>query len=142
METMSSVSLDSYCWPRHITNTATEKTLTQLKGDEHTNFVEQIKPQLAILKRFQYSKQITAIEKMIYNTAQQNAPPLPAQQVDLQRTTPMAPTPPLTSGGDPSPQTASFPSTQPGSAGGPVDSRKSSTSNVVEVLTLTSTEVT
>ena len=103
---------------------STEKTLAQLKDDEHTKFVNHIKPQLAILKRFQYSKQITAIEKMVYATT----PPAPILQpstlptqnhhVDSTSSAPLPPTSSSVSGHEPSPPTAPLPSTQAGSAGG------------------------
>lgn len=43
-----------------------EKLLAQLKGAEREAFVEDIKPQLTQLKKYNYGKQIAAIEKLIF----------------------------------------------------------------------------
>jgi mRNA-binding protein PUF3 len=40
--------------------------LAQLKGGERERFVEDIKPQLLALKKYNYGKQIAAIEKLIF----------------------------------------------------------------------------
>jgi mRNA-binding protein PUF3 len=42
-----------------------EKLLGQLKGTERECFVEDIRPQLLLVKKYSYGKQITAIEKLI-----------------------------------------------------------------------------
>ena len=44
-----------------------EKLLGQLKGAERDSFVEDIKPQLTQLKKYNYGKQIAAIEKLIFS---------------------------------------------------------------------------
>ena len=114
-----------------------EKLLKVLKGSEWDEFVELTKAQLALLKRFSYGKQIAAIEKLIY------CAPFPAQIADgrIPPTidTSVGPTPPLSTGAAQSPQSGSQPSTHASSIEGPNTSRKSSGSNVVGVLTPTST---
>lgn len=116
-----------------------EKLLTQLKDSESDQFVELIKPQLALLKRFSYGKQIAAIEKIVYNNAApllqvHNNPALPPP-ID----TSAAPTPPLLPSDTQSPQSSSLPSTNTSSLDGLAGSRKSSASNTLEVMTPTST---
>lgn len=101
--------------------------------------MELIKAQIALLKRFSYGKQIAAIEKLIYTT------PFPPQQmihgglIPPHIDTSAAPTPPLLTGAAQSPQSSSLPSTHASSIEGPDESRKSSGSNAVGVLTPTST---
>lgn len=66
METTSSVSnliIDS---SHHDSNNQTEKLLGQLKGAEREQLVEDIKPQLLALKKYNFGKQIAAIEKLIF----------------------------------------------------------------------------
>lgn len=117
-----------------------EKLLGQLKDGEFDRFVELVKPQLALLKRFSYGKQIAAIEKMVY---QPSASPLLIMSHNLSIPTPIdtsaAPTPPLVIGEGQSPQSSSHPSTNASSINGAMDTRKSSTGNAVDVLTPTST---
>ena len=120
-------------------NYRTEKLLNELKESERDEFVELIKAQLALLKRFSYGKQIAAIEKLIYTTPflppqLQNTPLLPTT-ID----TSAAPTPPLSTGAAQSPQSSSVPSTHRSSVDDPDGSRKSSGSNAVSVMTPTST---
>ena len=120
-------------------NCRTEKLLNELKGSERDEFVELIKAQLALLKRFSYGKQIAAIEKLIYTTPfippqLQNNSILPAP-ID----TSAAPTPPLSTGAAQSPQSSSVPSTHRSSVDDTDGSRKSSGSNAVGVMTPTST---
>lgn len=123
-----------------------EKLLALLKGVEFDEFVEVIKPLLAMQKRFGSGKNIAAIEKVVFSTppAYSHGHPqiptiytnIPTNRVD----TSAAPTPPLVPAGDgPSPQSSSLPSTQPSSIGGPPESRKSSTSHTIEIATPTST---
>lgn len=115
-----------------------EKVLNELKGSEREEFVELIKAQLALLKRFSYGKQIAAIEKLIYTT------PFPPHQIGHTGLLPpaidtsAAPTPPLLTDAAQSPQSSSLPSTHASSIEGPNDSRKSSGSNAIGVLTPTS----
>lgn len=120
-------------------NYVIQKLLTQLKDSESDQFVELIKPQLALLKRFSYGKQIAAIEKIVYNNAApllqvHNNPALPPP-ID----TSAAPTPPLLPSDTQSPQSSSLPSTNTSSLDGLAGSRKSSASNTLEVMTPTST---
>lgn len=119
-------------------NYVIQKLLKVLKGSEWDDFVELTKAQLALLKRFSYGKQIAAIEKLIY------CAPCPPQMADGRIPPPtidtsVGPTPPLSTGAAQSPQSGSQPSTHASSIEGPHTSRKSSGSNVVSVLTPTST---
>jgi mRNA-binding protein PUF3 len=116
-----------------------EKLLTQLKGAEYDELVELIKPQLAFLKRFSYGKQIAAIEKVVYTNPLTHPQLQPNASLPAPIDTSAAPTPPLLTGDAQSPQSSSLPSTNASSVGGHADSRKSSASNTVEVLTPTST---
>lgn len=123
-----------------FTKYPTEKLLTQLKDSEFDKFVELIKPQLALLKRFSYGKQIAAIEKVVYNNPTallqlSNNAPLPLSTESIVPTSP----PSLLAGNAQSPQSSSLPSTQASSINGALDSRKSSASNAVDVMTPTST---
>ncbi|KAI4167429.1 MAG: hypothetical protein LQ343_007224 [Gyalolechia ehrenbergii] len=127
---------DQYC------NYVIQTILSELKGAELDDFVEIVKPQLAILKRFAYGKQVQAIEQLLYTIF---APHQPQQRPNnivpppIDTSASAAPTPPLLTGDGQSPQSSSVPSTNASSIGGPADSRKSSTSNTVEVMTPTST---
>ena len=116
-----------------------EKLLNELKGTERDEFVELIKAQLALLKRFSYGKQIAAIEKLIYTTPflppQLQMNPLLPGGIDPSA----APTPPLSTGAAQSPQSSSVPSTHRSSVDDPDGSRKSSGSNALGVMTPTST---
>ncbi|KFY14193.1 hypothetical protein V492_02790 [Pseudogymnoascus sp. VKM F-4246] len=47
-------------------NYVVQKLLAQLKGEERDAFIEDIKPQLMQLKKYNYGKQIAAIEKLIF----------------------------------------------------------------------------
>jgi mRNA-binding protein PUF3 len=119
-------------------DTGTEKLLAQLKDAEFDQFVELVKPQLGLLKRFSYGKQIAAIEKMVYHPA--TTPLLMPHNISALTpiNTSAAPTPPLLTGDGQSPQSSSLPSTNASSVNGAVDSCKSSTGNTVDVLTPTS----
>lgn len=121
------------------TNFLLEKLLTQLKETEYDELVELIKPQLALLKRFSYGKQIAAIEKVVYTNPLPHPQRQPNHLLPAPIDTSAAPTPPLLTGDAQSPQSSSLPSTNASSIGGHADSRKSSASNAVEVLTPTST---
>jgi len=120
-------------------NYVIQKLLNTLKASEREEFVEQIKAQIALLKRFSYGKQIAAIEKLIYTSP---FPPHPMPNNALlphNIDTSAAPTPPLSTGAAQSPQ-SSLPSTHANSIDEPADgSRKSSGSNAIGVLTPTST---
>lgn len=92
----------------------TEKLLAQLKGAEREAFIEDMKPQLLSLKRYNYGKQIAAIEKLIFTGPQSYAAPsaiasptnhtMPIE-INSSEATPM-----LTNGQN-SPQSSSLPST-------------------------------
>ena len=119
-------------------NYVIQKLLNTLKDAERDEFVELIKAQIALLKRFSYGKQIAAIEKLIYTSP---FPPYHMQHGGLQIpniNTSAAPT--LLSNGAAQSPHSSLPSAHESSvdelAGG---SRKSSGSNAVGVLTPTST---
>ncbi|MCJ1462546.1 mRNA binding protein puf3 [Pseudocyphellaria aurata] len=117
-------------------NYVIQKLLNQLKDAEWDQFVELIKPQLALLKRFSCGKQITAIEKIVYgNPVPVHNNPALYPPIDISA----APTPPLLTSDAPSPQSISLPSTNASSLDGLAGSRKSSASNTLEVMTPTST---
>jgi mRNA-binding protein PUF3 len=44
--------------------------LNILKGEERERFIEDVKPQLAALKKYNYSKQISAIDKILFTGPQ------------------------------------------------------------------------
>ncbi|KAI4179013.1 MAG: hypothetical protein LQ346_007293 [Caloplaca aetnensis] len=127
---------DQYC------NYVIQTLILELKGAEFDDFIEMVKPQLVILKRFNYGKQVQAIEQLLYNIL---PPPQPQSRhtnllpPPIDTSASAAPTPPLLTGDGQSPQSSSIPSTNASSIRGPADSRKSSTSNTVEVMTPTST---
>ncbi|KAL6719701.1 mRNA binding protein puf3 [Lecanora helva] len=120
-------------------NYVIQKLLNELQGTDRENFVELLRAQLALIKRYSYGKQVAAIEKLIYI-----APYPPHQMNDTAILPPAidtsaAPTPPLLTNAGQSPQSSSLPSTHASSYDGNNDSRKSSGSNVVGVMTPTST---
>lgn len=95
------------------TDQVTEKLLAQLKGAERDGFVEDLKPQLVQLKKYNYGKQIAAIEKLIFTGPSPSY--LPASITPTTKTMPIeinstAATPMLTNGQN-SPQSSSLPST-------------------------------
>jgi len=105
------------------TNIQPEKLLGQLKGAEREQFIEDIKPQLNQLRKYNHGKQIAAIEKFIFNgpVAPHRSVPFAPQNrgiVSLQATAAMpiditnssVPTPMLTTEQN-SPQSSSLPST-------------------------------
>ncbi|KAL8958182.1 MAG: hypothetical protein Q9193_004712 [Seirophora villosa] len=127
---------DQYC------NYVIQTLILELKGAESDNFIEVVKPQVVILKRFNYSKQVQAMEQLLYNIlppAQPQARPTHLVPAPIDTSASAAPTPPLLTGDGQSPQSSSIPSTNASCTGGLADSRKSSTSNTVEVMTPTST---
>ncbi|KAL8767696.1 MAG: hypothetical protein Q9209_005876 [Squamulea sp. 1 TL-2023] len=129
---------DQYC------NYVIQTLISELKGSELDDFIETLKPQLAILKRFAYGKQVQAIEALLYAAL---PPPSQHQQQRLNSLAPppidtstaAVPTPPLLTADGQSPQSSSVPSTNASSVEGAANSRKSSMSNTVEVMTPTST---
>lgn len=63
-------------------NYVIQKLLIQVKDKDREILVDQIKPQLQVLKRHHFGKQINAIEKLIYNSSppqSQSATPPPSQ---------------------------------------------------------------
>jgi mRNA-binding protein PUF3 len=119
-------------------NIRVEKLLGQLKGAERERLIEDIKPQLVALKKYNYGKQIAAIEKVIYNgqsgspynqSAINQAPSaLPNGLTTNTVTMPLdisstSPTPLLTMEQN-SPQSSSLPSTSASTVDGPTE-RKS-----------------
>ncbi|KAI4107815.1 MAG: hypothetical protein LQ339_002425 [Xanthoria mediterranea] len=130
---------DQYC------NYVIQTLIMELKGSQLDEFIETLKPQLAILKRFSYGKQVQAIEALLYTAVPPPPPPQAQQRLNSFAPPPIdtsasaVPTPPLLTGDGQSPQSSSVPSTNASSIGAAADSRKSSTSNAVEVMTPTST---
>jgi mRNA-binding protein PUF3 len=109
-------------------NYVIQKLLAQLKGDEHDAFVEDMKPQLLQLKKYNYGKQIAAIEKLIFTGPQQQFAPASTTASAIQtmpiEITSSAPTPMLTNGQN-SPQSSSLPSTNVSMIDDPSDSTSS-----------------
>ncbi|KAL8904385.1 MAG: hypothetical protein Q9171_007070 [Xanthocarpia ochracea] len=126
---------DQYC------NYVIQTLMLELKGSELDDFIEILKPQMAILKRFSYGKQVQAIEALLYTIPPSQPQPrlngLAPPPIDTSASG--VPTPPLLTGDGQSPQSSSVPSTNASLVGGAAESRKSSTSNAVEVMTPTST---
>lgn len=107
----------------------TEKLLAQLKGAERDAFVEDMKPQLISLKKYNYGKQIAAIEKLIFTGPQQAYITPSSVMTPASQTTPIeigssTPTPMLTNGQN-SPQSSSLPSTSVSTIDDPSDSTSS-----------------
>ncbi|KAG4419474.1 hypothetical protein IFR04_007431 [Cadophora malorum] len=103
-------------------NYVIQKLLSQLKGVDRDRFVEDLKPQLALLKKYNYGKQIIAIEKVIqerppqsYNSPTSAVPPTMPIEIESS-----APTPMLTNGQN-SPQSSSLPSTNVSTIEDPTD---------------------
>jgi len=121
-----------------IADPSIEKLLLQLRGTEYDAFVEQIKPQLQLVKRFSYGKQVGAIEKLVYTmppgaSHPQNIPTQPAHM-----DTSAAPTPPLVTEDAQSPQSSSVPSTNTSTVDGPIGDRKDPVPAAVQVMPSTS----
>jgi len=117
-----------------VTNTLAEKLLALLKGAEFDEFIEFIKPQLALQKRYGGGKNIAAIEKIVYST------PPTVRPIDIDHNPgnkSAAPTPSLIPSEGPSPQSESVPSTKPSPIqDAPIDSRKpGAASEALEVAT-------
>lgn len=95
-------------------NYVIQKLFAQLKGAERDAFVEDMKPQLLQLKKYNYGKQIAAIEKLIFTGPQPYMTPsslaTPVSQTQPIEINSNAPTPMLTNGQN-SPQSSSLPST-------------------------------
>jgi mRNA-binding protein PUF3 len=109
-----------------------EKLLAQLKGAERDAFVEDMKPQLISLKKYNYGKQIAAIEKLIFNGSQPYMSSIsPTTQTLPIEINSSAPTPMLTNGQN-SPQSSSLPSTNISTIDDPNEST-SSGKTVVEI---------
>ncbi len=106
-------------------NITLEKLLAQLKGDERERFIEDMKPQLIALKKYNYGKQITAIEKLISAGPQSSSSPYINNNVasTVTQTMPLdinssVPTPMLTMEQN-SPESSSLPSTNASTVDGP-----------------------
>lgn len=119
-------------------NYVIQKLLAQLNGAERAQFVDDMKPQLLILKRFNYGKQIAAIEKLIFTGPQPPTQPSAmaaamnaglrdnshtpvAPPLDISFTS-AAPTPQLTTEAN-SPQSSGAPSTNVSTVDGPTESK-------------------
>jgi len=63
-----------------------EKVLGHLKGGEREALVEQIRAHLLHLKKFNYGKQVAAIEKLIYSTETDSNPSASSQSSSLPST--------------------------------------------------------
>jgi mRNA-binding protein PUF3 len=63
-----------------------EKVLSHLKGGEREALVEQIRAHLVHLKKFNYGKQVAAIEKLIYSTEIESNPSASSQSSSLPST--------------------------------------------------------
>ena len=63
-----------------------EKVLGHLKGGERDALVEQIRAHLLHLKKFNYGKQVAAIEKLIYSTDIDSNPSASSQSSSLPST--------------------------------------------------------
>jgi mRNA-binding protein PUF3 len=106
-------------------NYVIQKLLGQLKGAERDEFVENMKPYLLQLKKFNFGKQIAAIEKLIFTGPQPYITPSSVMST-TSHTLPIeitsnAPTPMLTNGQN-SPQSSSLPSTSVSTIDDPSDS--------------------
>ncbi|KAL8965935.1 MAG: hypothetical protein Q9183_003608 [Haloplaca sp. 2 TL-2023] len=127
---------DQYC------NYVIQTLLLVLKGQALDDFVEEIKPQVVILKRYAYGKQVQAIETLLFTTVpqlQSRARTNPSVPPPINTAASTAPSPPLLTGDcQSSSHSSSVPSTE-GNSVGRTTSRKSSNSNTVEVMTPTST---
>lgn len=112
-----------------------------MKDSNYEAFVEQIKPQLASLKKFSYGKQIAAIEKLIFTSNAQYSRPQtssPPSQLD----TSAAPTPPLLTGDAQSPQSSSLPSTNDSTVDAPVGEGRKNSNEVTAELAIAAKGVT
>ncbi|RDW70295.1 hypothetical protein BP5796_08692 [Coleophoma crateriformis] len=105
-------------------NYVIQKLLASLEGADRERLIEELKPQLSALKKYNFGKQITAMEKLVYGGS---APPPPTSPLTSQATASMqqpaaltpqtqpieiesvAATPSLTMGQN-SPQSSSLPS--------------------------------
>jgi mRNA-binding protein PUF3 len=132
MGTTLSVSIVSLGLSLDDSNSRLEKLLGQLKGAEREQLVEDIKPQLLALKKYNFGKQIAAIEKLIFTGP---APPHGVHSYSTQngistqssttKTQPLdinsaVPTPLLTMEQN-SPQSSSLPSANVSTVDGPTD---------------------
>jgi mRNA-binding protein PUF3 len=118
----------SVCYPQSICLQSLiifeEKLLAQLKGAERDAFVQDMKPQLLQLKKYNYGKQIAAIEKLIFTGPQPYITPS-SLGTPISQTMPIeinsnAPTPMLTNGQN-TPQSSSLPSTNVSTIEDPTD---------------------
>jgi mRNA-binding protein PUF3 len=70
----------------NIADSSLEKVLGHLKGGERDALVEQIRAHLLHLKKFNYGKQVAAIEKLIYSTDTDSNPSASSQSSSLPST--------------------------------------------------------
>ncbi|KAI9802019.1 MAG: hypothetical protein M1825_003075 [Sarcosagium campestre] len=112
-------------------NYVIQKLLGQMKGADYDNLVENIKPQLAALKKYAFGKQITAIEKLIgtSTTTSQAATPPPDSSATA--------TPPMLTMDAQSPQSSSVPSTNNSTVDGLEETTKPKETDSTEEPTLT-----
>ena len=110
-----------------------EKLLLQLKGVEHDNFVELIKPQLQLVKRCSYGKQVGVIEKLVYVIPPTNLHVPNNQPLSSNVDSSAAPTPPLLSEDAQSPQSSSVPSTNTSTVDGPIGDGKTVVSTAIDI---------
>ncbi|KAI4157996.1 MAG: hypothetical protein LQ342_007820 [Letrouitia transgressa] len=123
-------------------NYVIQKALAVIKGPMREKFVEVLRGQIAIAKKYAFGKQVLNVEKVLNATEtlglqprSNNIPPAP---IDTSHST--VPSPPLLTGDAQSPPSSSLPSTSTSSVVGAVNSRKSSGSNDVEVMTPSSAQ--
>ncbi len=87
------------------------------------------------MKRHQYSKQISAIEKAILEKETRSGLQQPANLITPLLDSSAVPTPPLLTEDTQSPQTSSLPSTNTSTVDGPIGDRKIPESISVEIAT-------
>jgi mRNA-binding protein PUF3 len=95
--------------------------MTQMKGPERDDFIDQIKAHLVPLKKFSFGKQVAAIEKIINESAVPLKPSQASHHSLTELDTSAAPTPPLLTGDTQSPQSSSLPSASNSTIEGPVE---------------------
>lgn len=119
-----------------------EKALAVIKGPMREKFVEVLRGQIAIAKKYAFGKQVLNVEKVLNATETLSLQPrsnnIPPAPIDTSHST--VPSPPLLTGDAQSPSSSSLPSTSTSSVVGAVNSRKSSGSNDVEVMTPSSAQ--
>lgn len=99
-----------------------EKFLSTLTGENREAVVEAIKPQLIVLKKSNYGKQIAAIEKLIYTAPSSQRASYTSKSTYAHSKSTVCPmdivdTTPMLTHGQNSPQSSSLPSTRGSTAG-------------------------